>query len=582
MSTFRFGDLDRHATHPRPAPPSVPNAPSPLQGIEVSPEYEEVLRLIGSEIPVVFVSGKAGTGKSTLIHYIRESLKINLAVLAPTGIAALNIKGATIHSFFRLPPRIVDDSEIKKVKDRRLYTKLDLIIIDEISMVRADVMDAIDRFLRLNGPNESKPFGGIQMLLVGDMFQLPPVVTQSEEAVLFGRRYSSPFFFSAKALAECEFKPVQLTRIYRQKDPEFTEILNRVREAKDLDVVIPKLNAACYRPQDPPQHVVTLTCTNVGADRINLKNLDRLTTETRTFRGVITDKFMVEEGKLPSPMDLSLRIGSQVMFTKNDEAKRWMNGTIGRVAAFLPDSVQVELVTDYPGAMHEVQRVTWESYAYRYNFEQDRVETRKVGSYTQFPLMLAWAVTIHKSQGKTLERVQVDLGDGAFATGQVYVALSRCRSLADLTLARPVTADEVRCDERIRRFFDMLFGETPIPLVPPEPESESGSISSPSTGRGNAPASRHSAEPVFAAPVLTPSVPTPSVPSPPVAAPVVPADPGGFVRPPVGPPPGALPDQRDAPSRCPQCDRPLERRSSRFGPFLGCSGYPQCPYTFNL
>lgn len=178
MSAFRFGDLDRHATHDRPAPPAAQNAPSPLEGIEVSPEYEEVLGLIGSPIPVIFVSGKAGTGKSTLSHYIRESLNINLAVLAPTGIASLNIKGATIHSFFRFPPRVMDETDIKKVKDRRLYTKLDLIIVDEISMVRADVVDAIDRFLRLNGPRPEKAFGGIQMLFVVDMFQLPPVVTQ--------------------------------------------------------------------------------------------------------------------------------------------------------------------------------------------------------------------------------------------------------------------------------------------------------------------------------------------------------------------------------------------------------------------
>jgi ATP-dependent DNA helicase PIF1 len=537
MSSFRFGDLDRHATHDRPAPPPAPNAPSPVAGIEISPEYQEVLGLIGSGIPVIFVSGKAGTGKSTLIHYIRETLRINLAVLAPTGIAALNIKGATIHSFFRFPPRVMDESDIKKVKDRRLYTKLDLIVIDEISMVRADVIDAIDRFLRLNGPSSDRPFGGIQMLFVGDLFQLPPVVTQTEEAVLFGRRYNSPFFFSAKALAECDFRPVQLERIYRQKDPEFTELLNRVREAKELETVIPRLNQACYRPGESPVHLITLTCTNVAADRVNLGSLQALSAEMRTFRGVITDKFLVEEGKLPSPMELTLKVGSQVMFTKNDEQKRWMNGTIGRVTAFLQDSIQVELVTDHPGALHEVQRVTWDSYAYRYNFEQDRVETKKVGSYTQFPLMLAWAVTIHKSQGKTLERVQVDLGDGAFASGQVYVALSRCRSLRDITLARPIEAHEIRADERIRRFFEMLSGEpledngvnqgTPQPLAPP----------------------------MVPQPVTEPPEPSLS--------------------------PAAMPAP-EVPSNCPGCGGALEARSSRFGRFLACSGVPACSYTFNL
>lgn len=331
---------------------------------------------------------------------------------------------------------------------------------------------------------------------------------------------------------------MQLERIYRQKDPEFTEILNHVREARSLETMIPRLNQACFRQGEAPAHVITLTCTNAAADRVNLGNLSGLSTEMRTFRGAIVDKFLVEEGKLPSPMDLSLKIGSQVMFTKNDEQNRWMNGTIGRVTSFLPDSIQVELVTDYPGALHEVHRVTWDSFAYEYNFERDRVETKKVGSFTQFPLMLAWAVTIHKSQGKTLERVQVDLGDGAFATGQVYVALSRCRSLRDITLARPIDIHEVRCDERIRRFFDMLF-ESPSAQAPPSPQT---------SPKKNEPAVADHAEGVASGPAHPPSMPA----------------------------------RENVPSRCPQCDRALEQRASRFGPFLGCSGYPGCSYTFNL
>ena len=458
IAPVNIGELNRQATHARPSPPPVAPRVNPLEGIEITDEYRVVAKLVEGGFPIVFVSGKAGTGKSTLIHYLRHTFKKNVVVVAPTGVAALNVKGTTIHSYFRFPPRIVTDEDIKEVKDRRLYTKLDLLVVDEVSMVRADLVDAMDKFLRLNGRHQNKPFGGTQILLVGDLFQLPPVVTRSEESVLFSRRYTSPFFFSAKALDNCQLAPVELSKIFRQRDPVFTAMLNKVRVAEQLNTVIPMINATCAAPDRDDQHIITLTCTNAVADQLNARELAKLATEARVFKGEVSGKFAVKDEKLPSPLNLALKPGAQVMFTKNDEQKRWVNGTLGRVIAFKATSIQVELITDHPGALHEVQKVKWESFKYEYDYTDDRIRPVTTGLFIQYPLMLAWAVTIHKSQGKTLERVRVDLGRGAFASGQVYVALSRCRSLTDIGLARPIDQHEVKCDPRIKRFYLALAG----------------------------------------------------------------------------------------------------------------------------
>jgi ATP-dependent DNA helicase PIF1 len=474
-----IGELNRQATHARPSPPPVAPRVDPLEGIEITDEYRVVSKLVEGGFPIVFVSGKAGTGKSTLIHYLRHTFKKNVVVVAPTGVAALNVKGTTIHSYFQFPPRIVTDEDIKEVKDRRLYTKLDLLVVDEVSMVRADLVDAMDKFLRLNGRHQNRPFGGTQILLVGDLFQLPPVVTRSEESVLFARKYTSPFFFSAKTLENCQLAPVELSKIFRQRDPVFTDMLNKVRVAEQLNTVIPMINATCSAPDKDDQHIITLTCTNAAADQVNARELAKLPGEPTVFKGQVSGKFAVKDEKLPSPLNLSLKLGAQVMFTKNDGQKRWVNGTIGRVTAFKEASIQVELITDHPGALHEVQRAKWESFKYEYDYTDDKIKTVTTGTYIQYPLMLAWAVTIHKSQGKTLERVRVDLGDGAFASGQVYVALSRCRTLTDIALARPIDKHEVKCDERIKRFYLALAGMQPTPqAVEQEEPTRSHSVPS--------------------------------------------------------------------------------------------------------
>ncbi len=453
ISPVNIGDLNRQATHIRSNPPSVKKFEDLLEDIEITDEYRTVAELIESGFPIVFVSGKAGTGKTTLIRHLCHKLNKNVVVVAPTGIAALNAKGATIHSYFRFPPRIVTDQDIKEVRDRQLYTKLDLLIVDEISMVRADLIDAMDKFLRINGRCPDRPFGGTQLLFVGDMFQLPPVVTRSEESAFLARNYTSPFFFSAKSLENCQLVPVELEKVFRQQDYMFIDILNKVRVAEQLDTVIPVFNNTCFKPDGNRFHIITLTCTNAAADQINANELAKLPGKPKVFTGEVSGKFEIKDERLPAPLNLVLKPGSQVMFTKNDVQKRWVNGTIGRVKGFKKSSIQVELITDYPGALHEVQRVTWESFKYKYDYSEDKIKPIITGRYTQYPLMLAWAVTIHKSQGKTLERVCVDLGDGAFAPGQVYVALSRCRSLADISLVRPINQQEVKCDPRIKRFY---------------------------------------------------------------------------------------------------------------------------------
>ena len=450
IAPVNVGDLNRRATYERARPPAPVVNLDPLEGIEITDEYRTVKALLEKSVPMIFVSGKAGTGKSTLIHYIRHVFDKNIAVVAPTGVAALNVKGVTINSFFRFPPRVVTDEYIKKVKDRHLYAKLDLLIIDEISMVRADLMDAMDKFLRLNGRCSDKPFGGTQLLLVGDLFQIPPVVNREEEAVLFARPYRSEFFFSSHSLQSCQFTPIELTKVYRQSDSTFMNLLDKIRFAENLDSAIPSINAECCgRPESKDS--ITLTCKNATADQINTAELRKLPGKIRTFTGDVFGKFAVKDAKLPSPLNLSIKPNAKVMFTKNDSQKRWVNGTLGRITAIKKASIQVELLTN--GAIYEVQRAEWESYKYEYDYTEDKIKIVVSGRYIQYPLMLAWAITIHKSQGKTLEKVCVDLGDGAFAFGQVYVALSRCRSLADLSLTRPIYISEVKCDERIKRFY---------------------------------------------------------------------------------------------------------------------------------
>ncbi len=422
--------------------------------ISVSEEYLEVQALLEAGSRVVFVTGNAGTGKSTLIRYLRDSLDKSVVVLAPTGVAALNVGGMTVHSFFRFPPRIQEPKDIKVPADCSLYERVDLLVVDEVSMLRCDLIDAMDVFLR-KARSDNSAFGGVQLLLIGDLFQLPPVVPKAEAEVLAARGYATPYFFSALSLQDVSLLAVELTTVHRQKDPDFVALLNKVRVAERTPATVTELNRLCENGSEPAGGV-TLTATNAEADRINDEALLRIPSSERLMRGDLDGKFNFVRDRLPSPLELRLKVGAQVMFTKNDEQRRWVNGTMGVVRKIDEDGIGVEV----DGKTLVVERTLWETYEYEFDVKQNRILSKPLGTYTQYPLMLAWAVTIHKSQGKTLDNVLIDLGSGAFASGQVYVALSRCRSLEGIKLARPLRPSDIRCDPTIRRFYLALAEPT--------------------------------------------------------------------------------------------------------------------------
>ena len=428
--------------------------------LEITPDYQLAIDAVERGDPYIFISGKAGTGKTTLISHLRKTIAGNVVVLAPTGVAALQVRGVTIHSFFRLPPRLIfpeeDIKPLRSSRERQLYKDIRLLIIDEISMVRADLVDAIDLFLRENGPQKGEPFGGIQIMFVGDLFQLPPVVSSSDMHILHERGSEGPYFFCAMALHRKEITMIELTKIFRQKDAHFAQLLNQIRINEDIEVALETINDACFaKAAEPDPLTITLTTTNARADMINHGELKNLTSDAASFTGKLEGKFNVDERNLPSPMHLTLKPGSKVMFTANDNGfpKKWVNGSIGIVHEIGKDKIKVKIPNGAYTNTVEVTPFKWESYKYDHDMVSGKIKPNVIGSYEQMPLMLAWAVTIHKSQGKTLDKVKVDLSSGAFASGQVYVALSRCRSIEGITLERPIALKDVRCDPEIKRFY---------------------------------------------------------------------------------------------------------------------------------
>lgn len=424
--------------------------------IDITAEYTQVKKLVDEGEPVIFVTGKAGTGKSTLIRYLRGVAGGNCVVLAPTGVAAMNIEGATIHSFFRFPPRRLTDDDVKTVRYKIPYKKLDLLIIDEVSMVRADVIDAIDRFLRLNGPDKNRPFGGIQVVLVGDLHQLPPVVSSGDDGEYFATAYASPFFFSSRVMAEAHVAPVELTHVFRQRDDAFIDILNGIRLGAPVPELLERINTRVTLEVDPDRETV-LSTTNHIADRINKRRLAAVPGLAQVYPGATTGSFRITNDRLPSPMELLLKKGARVMFTKNDSEGRWVNGSLGVVKKLTKKRVRVRL--DAGGETVDVEKATWETY--RYEFDEEELTHVPVvsGAFKQLPLTPAWAITIHKSQGKTLAAVRIDLGQSVFAAGQVYVGLSRCRRLEDVSLSRAIAPRDVFCDGRVKAFYDSMFAQ---------------------------------------------------------------------------------------------------------------------------
>lgn len=415
----------------------------------ITPEFQQAFDLLESTRKNVFLTGKAGTGKSTFLHYFREHTKKKIAVVAPTGVAALNVGAQTIHSFFRLKPAFVDKQALKPNRSKVLK-ELELLIIDEISMARADVFDGIDHSLRLARKND-KPFGGVQLCVIGDLFQLPPVVSR-EEKTFYAQHYTSPFFFCTQAYAQAQFTTIQFTTIHRQNDGAFIQILNAIRAGTCDAVALETLNSRLSPKATPAAGTLVLTATNALAEDINNTKLAKLAGTARSYEGALNGDFGMKAGRLPAPEELALKIGAQVMFVKNDSEGRWVNGTIGIVQKLASDIITVSI----GNITYEVKPEKWKTIGYEFSEEHAKIVEKTLGTYTQFPLTLAWAITIHKSQGKTLERVIIDLGTGAFAAGQLYVALSRCKSLAGIALKQPVAPADIRCDAEVVAFMQTL------------------------------------------------------------------------------------------------------------------------------
>lgn len=417
---------------------------------------DEIISLLDNEEQqFIFLTGAAGTGKSTLLEHVKNQLSQKKIVVAPTGIAALNIGGTTINSAFRIGFDTIP--EITKSKDPRfgkLLKNLELLIIDEISMVRAPMLDAISKSLQIHR-NNMEPFGGISVLACGDLFQLPPVVKQHEENIIY-EKYDSVYFFDAHSFKEIE-EPIfyELTKSFRQEeDDEFYELLNNVRLGKELESTIDKINSRCYEPTVESDPFMTLTSRKNRAEDINYHKLSL----NDNHEEVIKSKEIGElkDNDLPAPRELKIKKDAKVMFIKNDSDGRWVNGTVGVVTECL-DKNKKCIKVKVAGKTHKVEREEWTKVKYTYDTDSDEVLEEVVSSFKQFPIKLGWAVTIHKAQGLTLESCSVDLGSGAFATGQAYVALSRCKTLDSLTLHQELKKSDALVDPDIQDFHTKHF-----------------------------------------------------------------------------------------------------------------------------
>ena len=418
-------------------------------------EKREIIDLLENSDRNVFLTGKAGTGKSHFLRHFRATTKKNVVVLAFTGVAAINVQGQTIHSFFRFHPQTTLDS-IKKIYDdeNNIYKKIDIIIIDEISMVRADLLDLIDKFMRLNGRRGDLPFGGVQIFAIGDLYQLPPIVT-SEEEMFFKINYESPYFFDSRVFAEANFVKKELTKMYRQdskKQNAFIKVLDNIRtctfDKKDLDLINSRFVPNYKKPDK--EFVLSLVPTNSTADSINRVEMDKLKDKPVTYEGTISGEF--REKDLPTDKNLTLKVGSQVMLLNNDPLGRWVNGDIVKIIKTDKESVRV-LFDD--NTFEDITANTRDSIRFVFDKESGKIQPEVAGSFTQLPIKLSWAVTIHKGQGKTFDKVHIDFGRGTFVHGQAYVALSRCRTLEGMTLTTPVLDHYIFIDERIKRFMDL-------------------------------------------------------------------------------------------------------------------------------